>query len=123
MCSVHSFAWVACAGLLAACGGGGAGDGDGDGDLDLQVASDVTVADFNHDGHIDVAQAIWRGAGKPGLVRVFQHVPMAGRGYQAPVDVPTDQSLDSIVSGDLDGDGLPDVVAAGDAGKVFVLLN
>jgi FG-GAP-like repeat len=109
--------------LLTACGGGGGGGG---GDHDLEISIDMTAADFNHDGHVDVALPIFRGVAKSGTVAVFLHVPMAGRGYQARVDYPTEHGLDAIVSGDLDGDGLPDIVAnTADvtSNDIFILRN
>lgn len=116
-----------CAGLLllTACGGGGGGGGSGGID-DLEVSIDVTAADFNNDGHVDVAIPIFRGVNKPGAVGVFLHASTAGRGYQPRVDYATDQGLHAIVSGDLDGDGLPDIVgntADVTSDDVFVLLN
>jgi hypothetical protein len=110
--------------LLTACGGGGGGGGGSN--HDIEVAIDMTAADFNHDGHVDVALPIFRGVGKAGSVAVFLHAPMAGKGYQPRVDYPTAQTLDSITSADLNGDGLPDIVAttAGvSSNDVFVLLS
>jgi len=113
-------ALAGCLVLLAACGGG-------DGPFDIEdVAIDVTVADFNGDGYADVALPIIQGKDKPGSVALFLHQASAGRGYQPRVDYPTSQGADTIAAGDLDLDGLPDVVAAADtagSNNVFVLRN
>jgi len=84
----------------------------------------MTAADFNHDSHVDVALAISRISS--GSIAVFLHVPMTGRGYQPRVEYGTVRGLDTITSGDVDGDGLPDIIAAradDTSNDVFALLN
>ena len=65
----------------------------------------VATADFNHDGHVDVAVA----EGSPSVVDVF---PGNGEGsFNAPTIVPS-STIDGLLAVDLDGDGNVDLAAA-----------
>ncbi|MGZ5440209.1 MAG: FG-GAP repeat domain-containing protein, partial [Candidatus Aminicenantales bacterium] len=80
---------------------------------------EVVLADFNHDGKLDLATgtaahhlAVWLGDG-------------AGRFSAAPGSpYPTPRGPWSLAVGDLNGDGKPDLVVAGvEAGSITVLLG
>jgi hypothetical protein len=95
--------------LLAACGGGG------DGGIEaFDAGNAVVAADFDGDGGVDIAMAVARVAGPPphdGAVRLW--LQEAGRPgfFGAPVDVPVGPDPWVLRVADLDGDGVPDLVA------------
>ena len=82
----------------------------------------VAVADFNGDGHLDIAATNAGVNGVGGSVMVF-----FGRGngtFHAPEVYKFDGYLDAIATADLNGDHHPDIVAAADgSGYVTVLIN
>lgn len=95
--------------LLAACGGGG------DGGIEaFDAGNAVVAADLDGDGRLDVAMAVARVAGPPphdGAVRLW--LQEAGRPgvFGAPVDLPVGPDPWVLRVADLDGDGVPDLVA------------
>jgi len=119
-------------GALAGCGVQGFGCGDlGVGPCgptpQFEVAIDVALADFNHDGRPDVALPVNKGAGVPGVVAAFEHVTGPGKGYLPRADYGDGiHSADRIISADLDGDGRPDLIvvsAEETSASAAVLLN
>ena len=119
--------------VITESGGSGSGTlavylGEGNGKFHLKAtyglgayAGVVTVADFNGDGHLDVA-AVDEGNGSSGVLRIFRGT---GRGtlrkpavYQAAV------WLGAIAAGDLNGDHSPDLAVAEPMnGSVAVFIN
>jgi hypothetical protein len=79
--------------------------------------NDVVLADFNHDGKLDIAVSnfqhggieVFLGDGKGGL-----GIPTSYTGVVAP---------SSIAAADLNRDGNPDLLVASESGKLAVLLN
>ena len=80
----------------------------------------VSIADFNRDNNLDLV-TVNSGSGSPG-VSVFLN---NGDGtFATKVDYSTGATSYSITSGDLNGDGWPDVISAdGDANRVSVFMN
>lgn len=80
-------------------------------------AVSVAFADFNGDGQED----LWIGSAGPGTVYVYS----LAEGY--PFLAQTDRYMWSpvvkLLTPDLDGDGLPDVVALSEAGAAFAFVN
>ncbi|HSZ01457.1 MAG TPA: VCBS repeat-containing protein [Terriglobales bacterium] len=102
--------------------------GDGKGGFKLSasyligvLSNSATVADFNGDGHLDVAVTN-RGFNKPGNLMVFfgdGHGKLANRTTYKISGAPL-----GISAGDLNGDHHPDLAIADvTGGNVFVLLN
>jgi len=115
---------------------GGTGDGalaiflgDGKGDFrksaryKLGPASGaVAVADFNGDGHLDIAATNAGVNGVGGSVMVF--FGMGNGKFHAPAVYKFNGYLDAIATADLNGDHHPDIVAAADgSSNVTVLMN
>ena len=80
--------------------------------------ADLVTADFNGDGHPDVAVVNYAA----GTISVLMN---DGDGtFAAPVAYPVGPDPQSIAVGDFNGDGHPDLVAVGNgAGNAYVLLN
>jgi hypothetical protein len=81
----------------------------------------VTVADFNGDGHLDVAAGD-EGKGSKGIVRIF---PGTGKGtLRKPAIYHVGAWLGLMAAGDLNGDHFPDLAVTGPMdGSVAVFLN
>jgi hypothetical protein len=81
----------------------------------------ITVADFDGDGHLDVATANRQGLAPDGSVSVLLG---DGQGGFAPhVTYTVDARAFKLAAGDLDGDGRPDLAVAHEWQQVTVLLN
>ncbi|MBE7169199.1 MAG: VCBS repeat-containing protein [Williamsia sp.] len=78
----------------------------------MPYGSSLTVADFDGDGKPDLASL------NPGLnsVSVFRNISTAGilgvSSFAPRVDVPTAGFLNTVTTGDVDGDGKPDLITA-----------
>ena len=80
------------------------------------VASYKTVlGDFNRDGHVDVADMMGN--------NVTVLLGMGGCQFQPMMEYPLAERVDALSSGDVNGDGLPDLVAKTDDGKISLLLG
>ena len=119
--------------VVAESGGSGSGTlavylGEGNGKFRLKAtyglgahAGVVTVADFNGDGHLDVAAGD-EGKGSSGVVRIFLGT---GKGtLRKPTAYQVGAWLNMIAAGDVNGDHSPDLaVAEPTDGSVAVFLN
>ena len=89
-------------------------------------ASDLTLADFNNDGKLDLAVAIARQDPEPGPLRSSIAV-LLGNGagaFGAGVTIAAERTASRIVAGDLNGDARPDIITANQvANNLTVALN
>ena len=117
------------AALLAACGGGG-GSGPDDGVTARDDFNGIAAADMNRDGLTDLVAARFSiredGTRRSHIVVLLQDAARPGR-FGTPREYPYAPTLvtpQEIVAADLQGDGLPDVVASGLSEAGFrVFLN
>ncbi len=82
----------------------------------------VAAIDVDRDGRLDlvVAPQSWSAtAHNDGTIQVLRN--LGGRRFAAPVAYPAGTEVAGVCAGDLDGDGVPDVVATGAAG--FTVLR
>ena len=80
------------------------------------VASYAAVlGDFNRDGHVDVADMMGN--------NVTVLLGMGGCQFQPMIEYPLTDRVDALSSGEVNGDGLPDLVAKTDDGKIHLLLG
>ncbi len=81
----------------------------------------ITVADFDGDGHLDVATSNFQNFQTGGSVSVLRG---DGTGHFAPhVTYPVEDRPFKLAAGDLNGDGRPDLTVAHNWQQVSVLLN
>ena len=95
--------------LLSACGGGGGSDVI----APFWIQSGVAVADFNADGKLDVAVATTYIAGPPphpGYVEVYLQAGIGN--FETPIRYPAGPDPWGMSAGDVDGDGLLDLIVA-----------
>jgi hypothetical protein len=82
----------------------------------------LTLSDFNGDGKLDVATANL----SPSTASVLLNTTEPGAvtlNFAAKQDFPANSSPNSVTTGDLNGDGKPDLAVANDSGRVSVLSN
>ncbi len=79
-----------------------------------QPFGSIALHDLDLDGWLDIVAATWWNAAESGLmIRLGDGAGSFG----PPVTRPTETAVGRIVAGDVDGDGLPDVVASGPSGQ------
>jgi hypothetical protein len=79
----------------------------------------IAVADMDHDGNLDLTVAA------PNASRAVVFLGDGSGGFAAPVQAPTGFGPSCVVAGDINGDGLPDLIAsnATSPGSVTASLN
>jgi len=101
--------------LLASCGGGGCDGWSCNPPPPTEVQYGLVTADLNGDGLPDVVNSttLYGGAaGEAGRLDVYLHPVSASGSFGAPTSYAAGRDPWFLASTDLDGDGLPDVVAA-----------
>jgi hypothetical protein len=81
----------------------------------------VAVADFDGDGHLDLASSNFQNFQTDGSVSVLRGDGTGG--FAPPATYTVDPRPFKLAAGDLDGDGRPDLAIAHDWQQVSVLLN
>jgi trimeric autotransporter adhesin len=119
---------VAVGGLLTLAGCGSGYDNPAYTYMPYEINFSVAVADFNNDGRADVLDG--RTLHQPtapfesGTLNLYLHNAGSGTGYGIPTSTPAGIEPLYLAAADLNGDGLPDVVAADeDDGELLVYLN
>ena len=80
-------------------------------------ASDVVLADFDVDGHLDIAVA------EPFTNRVFVFLGDGALGFRPPVSTAMGEYPVALASADFDGDGIPDLAVASQGVFTIVWLG
>jgi len=109
------FAAVLAAAIAPCCAqvAGAAAAGDDDDNSRLMV-----MADFNHDGIADIAEAVMPGDGaEAGILKVSLGQP-DGSFRQVSAAAVLGRAPRAIVAGDFDGDGIPDLIVGDDNGTL-----
>ena len=107
------------------------GDGQGGFTAPLQFnlgnfPSDLTLADFNGDGKLDLALAITRQEPSPSPLRSNIAVLFGdgAGGFGSPANFAAERSASRIIAADLNGDSLPDIITANQlVNNLTVALN
>jgi hypothetical protein len=99
----------------------GAGSSEGD-DAPDQAAPLMAVGDFNRDGIADIAEADVPAAGHSGSLTVS--LGQADGTYKSPISISLlGRAPRSIVAGDFNGDGIPDLIVGDDDGQVTLFVG
>lgn len=83
----------------------------------LTQAPSIAMADFNRDGTLDLAIDNLRFAG------VAVYLGDGNGGFAAPAVYPTESAPWTLSSGDVNGDGIPDLITGNDIGSISILLG
>jgi hypothetical protein len=104
--------------FIAACGGGGGGGGsDCIGCFSLDATLSVAVGDFNSDGFLDIAAGRYFldsdvGRPAPSWVEVMLQDRLTPGSFQQGMEYSIGGEMWTIIAGDINSDGLPDLVSA-----------